>query len=146
MKTTLLLADVQAMVRVGFRMILEMQGDMEVVGEVADGAEAITAVRRLRPDIVLMDIQMPGMDVLEPGTPDSASGLRITLRKWRLKRGLSLREPAPLSGLHYDTVAGIRRGVQEAQSQSRLPLAAALRVRRDQIAFDACPQSRNLKA
>lgn len=46
-------------------MILEMQGDMEVVGEAGDGAEAIGAVKKLRPDIVLMDIQMPGMDGLE---------------------------------------------------------------------------------
>ncbi len=46
-------------------MILEMQGDMEVVGEAGDGTEAIGAVRKLRPDIVLMDIQMPGMDGLE---------------------------------------------------------------------------------
>ncbi len=46
-------------------MILEMQGDMEVVGEAGDGTEAIGAVRKLRPDIVLMDIRMPGMDGLE---------------------------------------------------------------------------------
>jgi DNA-binding NarL/FixJ family response regulator len=46
-------------------MILEMQGDMEVVGEAGDGTEAVTAVGRLKPDIVLMDIQMPGMDGLE---------------------------------------------------------------------------------
>jgi DNA-binding NarL/FixJ family response regulator len=65
MSTRVLLADDQAMVRAGFRMILEMQGDMVVVGEAADGAETIAAVRRLRPDIVLMDIQMPGMDGLE---------------------------------------------------------------------------------
>jgi len=65
MKTRLLLADDQAMVRAGFRMILEMQPDMEVVGESADGAETIAAVRKLKPDIVLMDIQMPGMDGLE---------------------------------------------------------------------------------
>ena len=53
------------MVRAGFRMILEMQDDMEVVGEAADGAETIAAVRKLNPDIVLMDIQMPGIDGLE---------------------------------------------------------------------------------
>ncbi len=65
MSTRILLADDQAMVRAGFRMILEMQGDMEVIGEAGDGTEAIGAVKKLRPDIVLMDIQMPGMDGLE---------------------------------------------------------------------------------
>lgn len=61
----ILLADDQAMVRAGFRMILEMQDDMEVVGEAADGADTIASVKKLKPDIVLMDIQMPGMDGLE---------------------------------------------------------------------------------
>jgi DNA-binding NarL/FixJ family response regulator len=65
MKTRILIADDQAMVRAGFRMILEMQDDMEVVGEAADGAETVAAVKKLKPDIVLMDIQMPGMDGLE---------------------------------------------------------------------------------
>ncbi len=65
MKIKVLIADDQAMVRAGFRMILEMQEDMEVVGEVADGVETIAAVKKLKPDIVLMDIQMPGMDGLE---------------------------------------------------------------------------------
>ena len=61
----MLIADDQAMVRAGFRMILEMQNDMEVVGEAANGVETIAAVKKLKPDIVLMDIQMPGMDGLE---------------------------------------------------------------------------------
>ena len=65
MSIRVLIADDQAMVRAGFRMILEMQNDMEVVGEAADGAETIAAVKKLKPDIVLMDIQMPGMDGLE---------------------------------------------------------------------------------
>ena len=65
MTIRVLIADDQAMVRAGFRMILEMQDDMEVVGEAADGAETIGAVKKLKPDIVLMDIQMPGMDGLE---------------------------------------------------------------------------------
>jgi DNA-binding NarL/FixJ family response regulator len=65
MSIKILLADDQAMVRAGFRMILEMQDDMQIVGEAADGAETIAAVKKLKPDIVLMDIQMPGMDGLE---------------------------------------------------------------------------------
>jgi DNA-binding NarL/FixJ family response regulator len=65
MSIRVLIADDQSMVRAGFRMILEMQDDMEVVGEVADGVETIAAVKKLKPDIVLMDIQMPGMDGLE---------------------------------------------------------------------------------
>ncbi|MDQ7907117.1 response regulator transcription factor [Phytohabitans sp. ZYX-F-186] len=58
------IADDQALVRSGFRMILTA-GGIEVVGEAADGAEAVAAVRRLRPDVTLMDIRMPGMDGLE---------------------------------------------------------------------------------
>ncbi|MDD5702067.1 MAG: response regulator transcription factor [Dehalococcoidales bacterium] len=65
MSIRVLIADDQSMVRAGFRMILEMQNDMEVVGEAADGDETIAAVKKLKPDIVLMDIQMPGMDGLE---------------------------------------------------------------------------------
>jgi len=65
MSIRVLIADDQSMVRAGFRMILEVQDDMEVAGEAADGAETIAAVKKLKPDIVLMDIQMPGMDGLE---------------------------------------------------------------------------------
>ncbi|MFD9030676.1 response regulator [Streptomyces sp. NPDC059567] len=59
-----LIADDQALIRTGFRLILTTRG-IEVVGEAADGAEAVAAARRLRPDVVLMDIRMPGMDGLE---------------------------------------------------------------------------------
>ena len=58
------IADDQAYVRIGFRMILT-SGGIEVVGEATDGAEAVTAVRDLKPDVVLMDIRMPTMDGLE---------------------------------------------------------------------------------
>src|SRR5690606_26104965 len=52
-------------IRAGFKMILDVEDDIEVVGEAADGAEAIDAVRRLQPDIVLMDVQMPATDGIE---------------------------------------------------------------------------------
>jgi DNA-binding NarL/FixJ family response regulator len=60
-----LLADDQAMVRAGFRMILGSEPDIEVVGEAENGEQAAAATRRLRPDVVLMDIQMPGGDGLQ---------------------------------------------------------------------------------
>jgi DNA-binding NarL/FixJ family response regulator len=60
-----LLVDDQALVRAGFRMILDAEDDLDVVGEATDGREAIDKVRELRPDVVLMDIRMPELDGLE---------------------------------------------------------------------------------
>lgn len=60
-----LLVDDQALVRTGFRMILESDPGIEVVGEAGDGAAAIASTRRLMPDVVLMDVRMPGLDGLE---------------------------------------------------------------------------------
>ncbi|WP_454320582.1 response regulator [Streptomyces phaeoluteigriseus] len=60
-----LLADDQPMIRTGFRLILEAEGDIEVVAEASDGREAVTETERLSPDVVLMDIRMPNMDGVE---------------------------------------------------------------------------------
>ncbi len=57
-----LVADDQALVRRGFRMILEIEPDIEVVGEAVDGDDAVVKARELEPDIVLMDVRMPGVD------------------------------------------------------------------------------------
>ncbi len=57
-----LIADDQALVRRGFRMILEIEDDLEVVGEAVDGDDAVAKVDELAPDIVLMDVRMPGLD------------------------------------------------------------------------------------
>jgi DNA-binding NarL/FixJ family response regulator len=65
MSVRVLLVDDQALIRAGFRMILEAEEDIEVVGECADGTQAIDSVARLKPDVVLMDIRMPEMDGIE---------------------------------------------------------------------------------
>ncbi|MFF5938805.1 response regulator [Streptomyces sp. NPDC012508] len=74
--TTVLIADDQAMQRFGFRMLLESQDDMTVVGEAPNGAEAIRLVDRYRPDVVLMDIRMPGLDGIEATRRIVATGAR----------------------------------------------------------------------
>jgi DNA-binding NarL/FixJ family response regulator len=60
-----LIADDQALVRAGFRMILDAEDDLEVVGEATDGVEAVTAAAQHAPDVVLMDIRMPELDGIE---------------------------------------------------------------------------------
>jgi DNA-binding NarL/FixJ family response regulator len=61
---SVVIADDQLMLRAGLRMVIETEPDMSVVGEAGDGVEAVTLVRRLRPDVVLMDIAMPRQDGL----------------------------------------------------------------------------------
>ena len=63
--TTVLLADDQALVRVGLRKILDAEPETDVVGEASDGEDAVSQARRLRPDVVLMDIRMPVLDGIE---------------------------------------------------------------------------------
>ncbi|GGR49626.1 response regulator [Streptomyces roseolus] len=74
--TTVLIADDQPMQRFGFRMLLESQDDMTVVGEAANGTEAVRQVAAHHPDVVLMDIRMPGLDGIEATRRIIAAGAR----------------------------------------------------------------------
>ncbi len=65
MSLSVLIVDDQALVRAGFRMILDAEEGIEVAGEAADGREAVDEARRLRPDVVLMDVRMPDVDGIE---------------------------------------------------------------------------------
>ncbi|WP_430785627.1 response regulator [Actinoplanes sp. G11-F43] len=77
--TRVLLADDHPDVRSGFRLVLDSQPDISVVGEAADGTSALAMARRLRPDVVLTDIRMPGVDGLELTRLLTDLGLRVVV-------------------------------------------------------------------
>jgi DNA-binding NarL/FixJ family response regulator len=80
MTIRVLLADDQAMIRSGLRLILDDQPDITVIGEAADGAEAVALARRLRPDVSLVDIRMPRLDGIEVTRALAGPGVADPLR------------------------------------------------------------------
>ncbi|WP_406054282.1 response regulator transcription factor [Streptomyces sp. NBC_01077] len=80
MSIRILLADDQAMIRGGLRLILEDQEDITVVGEAADGAQAVELARRMRPDVCLVDIRMPGLDGCDVTRALAGPGVAAPLR------------------------------------------------------------------
>jgi len=78
-----LLADDQALIRAGFHVLIDAAGDLEVVGEATDGAQAVDLARRERADVVLMDIRMPGVDGLEAtrriSADDDLAGVKVII-------------------------------------------------------------------
>jgi len=81
MTVSVLIADDQALVRAGFRMILEVEADICVTGEAADGREAIAETRRLHPDVVLMDVRMPVLDGIQAtrSIRDESQGTKVLM-------------------------------------------------------------------
>ncbi len=100
MSISILLADDQPMLRLGFRLVLDAQQDMQVIGEAGDGAAALRLVQAKHPDVVLMDVRMPGMDGIEAtrhivaraGTHPGAHPHHLRPRRVRLRRRCG---PAP---------------------------------------------------
>ena len=97
-----LIADDQALVRGGFRLILDSQHDITVVGEAADGLEAVDLATRLQPDVTLMDIRMPGLDGIQatrPAGPQRATTRphphHLRPRRVRLRRHAGRRQRVP---------------------------------------------------
>jgi DNA-binding NarL/FixJ family response regulator len=81
MTTRVLLADDQELMRMGFRMVMDTQSDLEIVGEAANGLEAVEAARTLEPDVVLMDVRMPELDGVQATRMivDSRASARIII-------------------------------------------------------------------
>src|SRR5689334_24741845 len=108
MSIRVLIVDDQELVRIGFRLFLETQPGLAVVGEAGDGEEAIERVREVRPDVVLMDIRMPVMDGVEATAKLTSGAIQpaprvlaphgVRRRRVRLRCAASRRRGLPAEG------------------------------------------------
>lgn len=140
-----LVADDQQLVRAGFRSILEDEDDIEVVGEAGDGQAAVRACRESRPDVVLMDIRMPGMDGLEAsrviaGDPELAAVKVVILTTFDLDHyvygalragttGFLVKDTEPAELLHAVRVAARGDALISPSATRRLIAEFASRVK-----------------
>ena len=142
---TVAIADDQPLVRSGLRMILEGEPDVQVVGEAADGASAISLVTSLEPDILLLDVQMPGVDGLEAMAQlsrDGASTKVLMLTTFDLDEYVYRAMRAGASGFLLKDMAGedIAAAVRQAARGADALLAPAVTRRLvDQFTRDRSP-------
>lgn len=101
MMVRVVLADDEAMVRAGLRMLIEGEGDLEVVGEAVDGEDAVQVVERTRPDIVLMDVRMPRLNGI-----DAARRLAVSAPETRVLILTTFDEAAVVDEAMHRRVAG----------------------------------------
>ncbi|MEV7033813.1 response regulator transcription factor [Streptomyces sp. NPDC093272] len=130
MTIRVVVADDQALVRTGFRMIIDARDDLEVVGEAADGDEAVRLVRRTHPDVVLMDVRMPVLDGIEATrriVADGGAARVLVLTTWDVDEHVPAALRAGASGFllkdirSAELVDAIRR-----TAEGGLPLAPSV--------------------
>jgi DNA-binding NarL/FixJ family response regulator len=115
MMINILLVDDQPLLRMGFQLVLEAQPDMTVVGEAGEGAEAVAQVAALAPDVVLMDVRMPGMDGIEATeliTRDHAASRVLILTTFDL-------DEYAFAALHAGAAGFLLKNAQPAELKAR---------------------------